>query len=339
MRHVAPSAGSISVVPAGSPAQWRWSGRKDSLHFYLEPALVARVGAEAFDLDLARLTLPPLDGLDLPHLRAAMWAVDAELTAGGAGGRLAAESLANVLAVHLIRHVLAPRRPERWRAGRLPQGPVRAIVEYVEEHLDASLTLEQMAAVVHLSPYHFAAVQGRHRAAAAPVRHPASRRAGEAAPARRRRLLPGGGRRARRLRGPEPLLPSLQAPRRRHAGSVPDARKNRLNGRKSRQETGRRTPYHSSCGRPDCATGCRLRAPVRCLDPLQHVPQSGRGSCGRSATPSSRMIWPRSSGRRPQGVLCPRGEGPPEEVRLRARQRTRPVGLLEGQALKHEGAR
>jgi hypothetical protein len=89
MRHVAPSAGSISVVPAGSPAQWRWSGRKDSLHIYLEPASVARVGAEAFDLDPARLTLPPLAGLDLPHLRAAMWAVDAELTAGGARAEVA----------------------------------------------------------------------------------------------------------------------------------------------------------------------------------------------------------------------------------------------------------
>jgi hypothetical protein len=38
-----------------------------------------------------------------------MLAVDAELTDGGAGGPLAAESLANVLAVQLIRHVLAPR--------------------------------------------------------------------------------------------------------------------------------------------------------------------------------------------------------------------------------------
>jgi uncharacterized membrane protein YphA (DoxX/SURF4 family) len=37
-----------------------------------------------------------------------MWAVDAELTAGGAGRKLAAESLANILAVHLIRHVGPP---------------------------------------------------------------------------------------------------------------------------------------------------------------------------------------------------------------------------------------
>jgi AraC family transcriptional regulator len=153
-RHVPPRAGSISLVPAGSPSRWRPSGRRDLLHVYLEPGLVGRVAAEAFGLDAARLTVPPLDALDLPHLRAAMWAVDAELTAGGAGGRLAAESLANVLAVHLIRHLLAPQ-PERGRDGALPRGRLRAVVEYVEEHL-AGLTVGQMAAVAGLSVYHFA---------------------------------------------------------------------------------------------------------------------------------------------------------------------------------------
>jgi AraC family transcriptional regulator len=143
-------------VPAGSPHRVRTSGCKDELHIYLEPGLVARVAAEAFGLDPVRLTVPPFDGLDLPHLRAAMLAVDAELTAGGAGGPLAAESLANILAVHLIRHVLAPPRPERGRDGALPRGRLRAVVEYIEEHLGGAPTLEQMAAVARLSPYHFA---------------------------------------------------------------------------------------------------------------------------------------------------------------------------------------
>jgi AraC family transcriptional regulator len=128
----------------------------DGLQIYLEPGLVGRVAAEAFDLDPARLTVPPLDGLDLPHLRAAMGAVDAELTAGGAGGQLAAESLANVLAVHLIRHVLAPRQPTRRRNGALPRAKLRAVVEYVEKHLGAGPTPEQMAAVARLSPHYFA---------------------------------------------------------------------------------------------------------------------------------------------------------------------------------------
>jgi AraC family transcriptional regulator len=155
-RHLPPPAGSIMLVPAGSPARWRWGGPKDSLHLYLEPELVAQVAAEAFGLDPARLTVPSLDGLDLPQLRAAMAAVDAELTTRGAGGPLAAESLANVLAVHLIRHVLAPRRPARGPDGALPRGTLHAVVEYIEEHLDVSPSLAQMAAVARLSPYHFA---------------------------------------------------------------------------------------------------------------------------------------------------------------------------------------
>src|SRR5262244_3592606 len=136
-RHVPPPAGAIILVRAGTPGWVRWSGGFDWLHIYLEPGLVARVAAEAFGLDPARLTVPPLDGLDLPHLRAAMGAVGVELTAGAAGGWLAAESLANVLVVHLIRHVLSPRRPERGRDGVLPRGRLRAVVAYIEEHLDA----------------------------------------------------------------------------------------------------------------------------------------------------------------------------------------------------------
>jgi AraC family transcriptional regulator len=85
-----------------------------------------------------------------------MAAVDAELMARDPGGPLAAESLSNVLAVHLIRHVLTPRQPERGRDGVLPRGRLRAVVEYIEEHLDDCPTLEQMAAVANLSVYHFA---------------------------------------------------------------------------------------------------------------------------------------------------------------------------------------
>jgi AraC family transcriptional regulator len=143
-------------VPAGIRGRVRWSGGFDWLHIYLEPGVVARVAAEAFDLDPARLTVPPLDSLDLPHLRAAIEAVGAELTAGGAGGPLAAESLANLLAVHLIRQVLAPGCPLRGQDGTLPRGRLRAVVEYIEEHLDAGPRLDEMAAVARLSPYHFA---------------------------------------------------------------------------------------------------------------------------------------------------------------------------------------
>ena len=244
-RHVPPPAGAISLVPAGSPARWRWSGRIDALHIFLEPGLVARVAAEAFDLDPARLTVPPLDGLDLPHLRAAMWAVDAELTAGGAGGRLAAESLANVLAVHLIRHVLAPRRPGAGGTATLPRGRLRAVVEYIEEHLDAGPTLEQMAAVARLSPYHFAGSSRRppgcrrtstsSPAASSGPSSSCKRRA--TSPWRRSPRMP-----ASRTRASSPITSSASSASRRGSSGCPQESPK---GRKSRQETAGHPPYHS----------------------------------------------------------------------------------------------
>src|SRR5262249_47559310 len=109
-RHRPPAAGSVSLLPADSPAWVRSSGCKDELHLFLEPGLGAGVAAGASALDGARLPAPPLEGWAPPHLRVLMLAVGAELPAG-AGGPLAAESLANALAVHLIRHVSAPRPP------------------------------------------------------------------------------------------------------------------------------------------------------------------------------------------------------------------------------------
>jgi AraC family transcriptional regulator len=155
-RVVPPPACSILVVPAGSPARYRWGSHSDSLHVFLDQELVSQVAAEVFDLDAPRASVPPLDGLDLPQLRAAMLAVNEELMADAAGGRLTAESLANLLAVHLIRNASAPCLPARRTDRELLRGRLRAVVEYVEEHLDAGLSLGQLAAAAHLSVYHFA---------------------------------------------------------------------------------------------------------------------------------------------------------------------------------------
>jgi AraC family transcriptional regulator len=153
---VPPPTGSIPMVPAGSPARWRWGSHSDSLHVFLEPELIARVAGEAFGLDTEHVSLPPLDGLHLPALRAPMLAVNKELMASAEGSLLAAESLANLLAVHVIRYASAPHSPARRTYAALPPGKLRAVVAYIEDHLHASLTLEQMAATAHLSAYHFA---------------------------------------------------------------------------------------------------------------------------------------------------------------------------------------
>jgi AraC family transcriptional regulator len=66
------------------------------------------------------------------------------------------ESLANVLAVRLIRHIFGLRRLAAWADGVLPRQKLTTIVDYIMANLNGSPTLEQMAALVHLSPDHFA---------------------------------------------------------------------------------------------------------------------------------------------------------------------------------------
>jgi AraC family transcriptional regulator len=157
-RHRPHPAGSVVLIPAGRRAWVRSSGHRDELHVFLDPGLVARVAEEEFDLDPARLEVPPLDGLDLPHLRAGLGAVKAELMEGRPGGHLAAESLANLLSVYLLRYILEPRQPVRRSDGVLPRKRLQAVVGYIEERLASELTLAQLAAVAQLSPYHFARV-------------------------------------------------------------------------------------------------------------------------------------------------------------------------------------
>ena len=85
-----------------------------------------------------------------------MLALDAELLAGGLGSRLLAESLGNVLAVHLLRHFSAAGPADDRPGGVLPRHKLRAVIDYIHEHLDAELSLDHLAAVAHVSPYHFA---------------------------------------------------------------------------------------------------------------------------------------------------------------------------------------
>ena len=148
--------GAISVIPAGSSMHCHRKGSMDVLFIHLEPSLVARVAAGSFDLDSSRTVLPPLSRLNVPELRSAMLAVDAELRTGGVGGSLLAESFANVLAVHLIRYITGDRRHKASADGILPRHRLRRVIEYIMENLEGTPTLEKMARVVNLSPYYFA---------------------------------------------------------------------------------------------------------------------------------------------------------------------------------------
>src|SRR5262245_14534097 len=52
-----PAPGSILVLPAAHPRRAFWRGPTESVHVHLDPRLISRVAAEAFDLDPDRVEL------------------------------------------------------------------------------------------------------------------------------------------------------------------------------------------------------------------------------------------------------------------------------------------
>lgn len=154
--------GDVSVVPAGLESEWWWEdGKKvDRVHTYLDPALLREAASEA-GADPDRVEVLNSVSVRDPFLEQAGMALLEEIASGGPAGRLYAESLASVLAVHLLRNHSslgrgASRSLDPERAGRLPEASLRATMDYVGDNLSGDLSLAEIAATVNLSPYHFA---------------------------------------------------------------------------------------------------------------------------------------------------------------------------------------
>jgi AraC family transcriptional regulator len=154
--------GDVSVVPAGLESEWWWvEGREvDRLHTYLDPTVFGRAAEEA-GTDPERLEVLNSVAVRDPFLERTGMALLEELVSGGAADRLYAESLAQVLAVHLLRrHSSLGRGPSRGldpeRTGRLSEASLRSVTDYVGDNLSGDLSLAEIAAVANLSPYHFA---------------------------------------------------------------------------------------------------------------------------------------------------------------------------------------
>jgi AraC family transcriptional regulator len=71
-------------------------------------------------------------------------------------GRLYAESLAQTLALHLVRYYSVSRRATEMSRGGLSGYNLRRAKEFINEHLEEDLTLTGIADAVGLSQFHFA---------------------------------------------------------------------------------------------------------------------------------------------------------------------------------------
>ena len=126
-------------------------------HVYLADGLLART-AEAAGLSATRVELREGSGIADPFLYQLGFALAQELASPAALGGLYAETAAQLMAAHLLRHHCAFTHALPGQRGKLPATRLRHVRDYVRAHLSEAIRLEELAALAHLSPYHFCRV-------------------------------------------------------------------------------------------------------------------------------------------------------------------------------------
>src|SRR5262245_41068988 len=96
--------GSIAIQPSGQAVCWSWDTRLSFSVMSLEPAFLDRVAKEVFGLEPGDYQLLAATREQDPVITNIAGVLAREVVRGQVGGKLYAESLANILAVHLLRN-------------------------------------------------------------------------------------------------------------------------------------------------------------------------------------------------------------------------------------------
>ncbi len=154
-RYVRP--GDVAVVPAGTPSEWRWREDRpcNTLHLYLRHAFL-RSATEANGLGGGRVAVEPQFGVRDEHIRHIGMSLLHELSEANVVGRLYADSLAQVLAVQLVRRYSYFQDVHVSRGGMAPR-KLRKAVEFMNERLEGEqeVSLPAVAGAVGMSYFHF----------------------------------------------------------------------------------------------------------------------------------------------------------------------------------------
>lgn len=147
--------GDLLITPANTPLFVRWEGDENCLQIQLTAQFLKSVARENLQNDCDRLELVPTFQTRDVHLEAIATMLFSEFQQNTSGNQLYLDSLANILAVNLLRQHGTTRPKLPIYEGGLPQRQLMQILDYIEAHLDQNLKLENLAQLLDISQFHF----------------------------------------------------------------------------------------------------------------------------------------------------------------------------------------
>lgn len=137
----------LGVYPAFVPYASREHDAREYLIAEIRPTLVKGVSGAS-----ATAELQPVIGAQDPFAEHVLLALAEEARAGADSGAMRAESLGTALLTHLLELRLTRRLAH---VAALPSPKLRRVLDYVAAHLDAPLTLRQLAELLEMDVFRF----------------------------------------------------------------------------------------------------------------------------------------------------------------------------------------
>ncbi|MGJ3245180.1 MAG: helix-turn-helix domain-containing protein [Elainellaceae cyanobacterium] len=147
--------GDISVLPAKMPFFIQWQGEDHYLQISIRSDFIQTVAREALNLNPDRLELVSEFKTRDPQIEAVGMLLLTELQQENLGGKVYIESLANLLAIHLIREYAHTNAPLPVYEGGLSQRQLVHTLDYIHAHLDHDIKLADLANSLGISQFHF----------------------------------------------------------------------------------------------------------------------------------------------------------------------------------------
>ncbi|MEM6503084.1 MAG: AraC family transcriptional regulator [Cyanobacteria bacterium P01_C01_bin.89] len=147
--------GEILITPADVPLSVRWEGEEDCLEIRLADEFLKTVARETLTQDCDRLTLQPTFQIRNPQLESIGSMLLAEYQNQLSGNSLCVDSLANLLAIQLLREHTTTNPHLAVYEGGLPQHQLRQVIDYIEASLNQDIKLADLAGLIDISQFHF----------------------------------------------------------------------------------------------------------------------------------------------------------------------------------------
>lgn len=150
------SKGDVSITPAGIPATYWAEGEDHYVHIQLPAEFLQTVAQDVIGRDPQQIELVTEFRVRDPQLEQMLLLLRAELHRGDAQiGRLYVESLANALAVHLLRDYSTMRPRVSLYDGGLGERKLLQVTDYMNDHLNHEIKLADLAQLLGMSQFHF----------------------------------------------------------------------------------------------------------------------------------------------------------------------------------------